>query len=166
MCDFPIRQHGERDACRSLNAWRWAVRSCLLATLLALAGSHPLLAEQLDAYFAADIWTGTGEHYQDGVMLVRDGRIAAVGTRSEIALPANCVLHALGEQTMIPGLVVAETSLLRGRLDSREAIAPELIAWDAFDFFEERDDLLAAGITTVQVAPGQSRLLPGQGSPH
>jgi imidazolonepropionase-like amidohydrolase len=116
------------------------------------------------AYKAARIWTGNGPPITDGVLLVRDGKVLAVGKRAEVPVPEDAEVHDLGSAVLIPGLVIAETTLgERGRDDDR-ALTPEFQALDGFDFYADYRAALSGGVTTVQIAPGSHRLMPGQGA--
>lgn len=135
-----------------------------LALLLALLVAAPVWAGPLHAYRSARLWTGNGPPISDGVLLVRDGKIVAVGPRAEIQVPDDAEIHDLGSAVVIPGLVIAETTLgERGRDDER-SLTPEFRALDGFDFFADYSSALSGGVTTVQIAPGSRRLLPGQGA--
>ncbi len=135
---------------------------CSLLTLgVALIASAA--QAETDAYFADRIWLGSGNAIQDGVLLVRDGLVLRVGSRNQIAIPPDARRHELGGRVIIPGLVVAHTSL--GVADDDEnAITPQVRAIDGFDLFEDYSPLLAGGVTTVQISPGRQRLVPGQGA--
>lgn len=121
-------------------------------------------AEPSHAYRAARLWPGDGPVIADAVLVVRDGKVVAAGKRSEVKLPANAVIHELGDGVIIPGLVVAETHLAdRGR-DDLLAMTPHYRAADGFDPYADYSTILSGGVTTVQLCPGGKRLLPGQGS--
>ncbi len=131
-------------------------------------GDQPLtVAEQaadVQVYRVGELWTGDGQQIRDAMLVVQDGKIRAVGPASEIEVPAGSVVHQHPTLVMIPGLLLAETSLAEGGEDDELAVTPQVRAIDGFDFFEPRPTFLAAGITTVQLAPGSARLMPGQGS--
>ncbi len=58
------------------------------------------------AFTGARLWDGTGRSVvEDGVLLVRDGRIAAAGPRSEIGVPSDATVHDFAGLTIVPGLV-------------------------------------------------------------
>jgi imidazolonepropionase-like amidohydrolase len=118
----------------------------------------------VDAYHVGQLWVGDGSLIRDAILVTADGKIVSVGPRAEVTVPAGARLHRLEDQVMMPGLVIAETSLAEGGRDDEYAVSPQVQAVDGFDFFEPRADLLAAGITTVQLSPGSARLMPGQGS--
>lgn len=129
-------------------------------TLLVVAWS--LSAAEPHAYRAARLWPGDGPVIVDAVLLVRDGKVVAIGKRSEVTVPQDAVVHDLGTATIIPGLVVAETTLAdRGR-DDLQTMTPQFRAIDGFDPFADYTPLLKAGVTTVQLSPGGKRLIPGR----
>ncbi len=135
-----------------------------LAVLLTISLVGVSLAQfpVTDIYFAKEIWTGKGEPIRDGAMVVVDGTITAVGPRADISIPPLAVPHELKGQVIIPGLVAAQTTLSGAEAEDR-TITPEIRALDGFDFFADRNDLLKSGVTTVQVSPGETRLMPGVG---
>lgn len=121
-------------------------------------------AAPVEAYTASRIWTGGDLIVSHGVLLVSDGKVIDVGRQADIKIPKNALVHNLGEAVIIPGLVIAETGLATGSRDGNETIAPAQLAIDGFDFFADFDNLLAGGVTTVQISPGSNRLVPGQGA--
>ncbi len=136
----------------------------LIALLLSAFLVAPSLAQTDDAYFASSIWTGEGDPIRNGVLLVREGVIVAVGPRDKVEIPARAKRHELGSATLIPGLVIAQTNIVESTRAEEYAISPEVRAVDGFDPFGDYQVLLAAGITTVQISAGNNRLMPGQGA--
>ncbi|WP_432561309.1 amidohydrolase [Kineococcus sp. SYSU DK003] len=112
-------------------------------------------------------WHGEREH---GTVLVRDGRIAAVG---EVAVPADAeVVDATGH-LVLPGFVDAHTHLgvhSEGEgwhgADVNEKGQPRgarLRSWDGVDPADRGfADALSAGVTTVAVLPGSANVIGGQ----
>lgn len=115
---------------------------------------------QSDAYFAKRIWTGQGEPIENGVMLVVNGKITAVGTADQVKVPARANRHQLKNQVIMPGIVAAQTNLV-GTADVAETVTPEIQAVDGFDFFKDYQEMIRAGITSAQVSSGNQRLVPG-----
>ncbi len=136
----------------------------LLCFLLAPVLPSSSFAQTVDAYFASSIWTGDGEPLLNGVLLVREGVIVAVGPRDTVEIPPRAKQHDLGSATLIPGLVIAQTNIVESTRAEEYAISPEVRAVDGFDPFGDYQTLLAAGITTVQISAGNNRLMPGQGA--
>lgn len=135
-------------------------RSLALVVFLAA----PLSAAEPHAYRAARLWPGDGPVINDAVLVVRDGKVVTVGRRADVTIPADAIVHDLGDGIIIPGLVIAETTLAEKGRDDLHALTPHYRAADGFDPFADHSAILSGGITTVQVAPGGKRLLPGQGS--
>src|SRR5262249_9507356 len=152
MCD-PSRRY-------SVLRTSYPVLFCLTLFL----GANPVQAGPTHVYRAARIWTGNGPPIPNAVPVVRDGKGVKVGPRAKITVPEDAEVHDLGQAVLIPGLVIAETTLgERGRDDDR-ALTPEFRAIDGFDFYADYTAALSGGVTTVQIAPGSRRLMPGQGA--
>ena len=117
---------------------------------------------QTDVYFANQIWPGNGGPIENGAMVVVDGFITAIGPRDEISIPGAAQRHDFGSQVLIPGIVLAQTSLGGVQTEER-TLTPQIRALDGFDFFAKRETLIENGITTVQVSPARVRLMPGIG---
>ncbi len=136
------------------------VRSLLLLAVFAA----PAAAEPPHVYRATRLWPGDGPAVTDAVLVVRDGKVVAAGKRTAVTIPADAIIHDLGDAVIIPGLVIAETSLAEKGRDDLHAFTPDHRAADGFDPFADYSSILAGGVTTVQLAPGGKRLVPGQGS--
>jgi len=132
--------------------------------LLILLVAVPAIAAEPQAFRAARLWPGDGLPIADAVLIVRDGKIVAVGKRADVVIPADAVVHDLGEATIIPGLIAGETSLADKGRDDLHALTPHHRAIDGFDFYADFSGPLSGGVTTVQLSPGSKRLLPGQGA--
>lgn len=116
---------------------------------------------KVHAFLVGKLWPGQGDRIDDAVLLVADGKILKAGARSDIQIPESAVRHDLQNSVVVPGFVIAETSLGNASDDDR-TLTPEVRAIDGFDLFGDYSDYVAAGITTVQISPGQQRLMPGQ----
>jgi len=101
------------------------------------------------------------ELIENGVIVVRSGRIVAIG--SEVEAPHDLQTIDLGEVTVVPGFVDAAGGLA-GAHAGNESISGAYRAVDAFDRYGEFDALLAAGITTMHLDPGRHRLVSGRGA--
>ncbi len=118
---------------------------------------------QMQAYTVARIWTGQPNTapIEDGVLLVNNGKVIAVGRKSEVAIPASAKVIDLPGRVIIPGLVSAQSYLIESP-DEEQTITPQSRAIDGFDFFADQNKLVASGVTTTQLSIGRSRLIPGQ----
>jgi len=138
---------------------------------LAAPGASQDWAGQDLAVRAGTIHTMAGEAIRDGVVVVVDGRIAAVGPASEVAIPDG--VPVLEAAVVTPGLIDAHSVVgLSGYLNSphdqdqveRSApIQPDLRAIDAYN---AREPLVAwvreHGVTTLHTGHGPGALVAGE----
>jgi imidazolonepropionase-like amidohydrolase len=135
----------------------------LLRLFLLAVMAAPAAAAEPHAYRANRIWPGDGQPYAGGaVLVVQDGKVVAVGKAADVKIPAGAIIHDLGDATIIPGLIAGETSLADKGRDDLHALTPHHRAIDGFDYYADFSGPLSGGVTTVQIAPGAKRLLPGQ----
>ena len=86
----------------------------------------------MTAFVGARIIDGTGsEPIEDGVLLVRDGRIEAVGAAGKVDVPSGAEEVDLGGRTIVPGLInahghVGGTRGLQGGQYSEENVLRQL----------------------------------------
>ncbi|MFU8830422.1 MAG: amidohydrolase family protein, partial [Phycisphaerales bacterium] len=86
----------------------------------------------------------------------------AVGD-SSTPTPHDLPVVDMRGSTIMPGMVVASTGIA-GRHSGDESISGLYNAIDAFDRFGDYRTLLASGITTVHLDPGDHRLVSGAGA--
>lgn len=98
-----------------------------------------------------------------GVVVIRDGVIAAIGREGEVPLPPDLPVVEYRDETVMPGLVAASSDLA-GSHAGDEAVAGAYRAVDAFDRYGDFRTTLAGGVTTVYVDPGRHRLITGVGA--
>jgi imidazolonepropionase-like amidohydrolase len=144
------------------------------AVVLAALAAAPLAAQQRPSTFVvrgASVLPVTGPAIADGGVLVRDGKIAAVGPFASLDLPAGVI--ELRAAVVVPGLIDAHATVglsgLRNvphdqdQVEKSAPIQPELRAVDAY---HARDELVAwlrgFGITTVHTGHGPGALVAGQ----
>jgi imidazolonepropionase-like amidohydrolase len=111
---------------------------------------------------AGTIYPVSSEPIQDGVILIRDGKIESVG--KDIEIPEDAEVINAKDKVIIPGLIDAYTKLAEPTGDDEESVTPDIRAVDAFNFYGEYRRMLAGGVTTVYISPGQRRLVSGHGS--
>jgi hypothetical protein len=104
----------------------------------------------------------TSEPIQNGIVMIRDGKITAVGT--DVPIPQGAEVIDASDKVVVPGLIDALTTLAERDRDDAESVTPDISAIDAFDFYGEYRRFLAGGVTTVYVSPGQRRLISGLGT--
>lgn len=142
-----------------------------IAVLLLTAHCLPLTASAQIAIKAETIWTMTGEPLTNGVVLVNNGKIEAVGTAAQIQIPAN--YRVINAKVLTPGLIDAHTVIgLNGylnqphdqmALDGSAPIQPDLRAIDAYNAQETLIEWVRQfGVTTIHTGHQPSALVPGQ----
>lgn len=110
---------------------------------------------------------------EDGTVLLRDGRIVALGPRDQVEVPAGVEVVDAAGGWVLPGLVDAHVHLgiwEEGEgwagMDANEMTDPVMAAARAVDAINPRDqgfdDALMGGVTTVNVNPGSGNPIGGQ----
>ena len=141
-----------------------ALRACLVAMLCwfsALAPAQNVVVK------GETVYTMAGAPIVDGVVVITDGKIAAIGVAAETPIPGG--YKELSAKYVVPGLIDARTSAgLTGifnthhdqdQLEESEPLQPQLRAVDAFNAREELIDWIRSfGITTIHTghAPGEA----------
>lgn len=97
-----------------------------------------------------------------GTILLRDGRIVAIGQSLEIPADARVVDYG-PDAVIVPGLVAADSPYGGFQASDRTA-DPLVLAADAFNPFSSYARPIAGGVTTVYLAPARGRLIAGQGA--
>ena len=80
------------------------------AAILACCGAHSELVEPtpgLMVFTNARLITGDGDVIENGTMIVRNGRIEAVGPSDTVSVPLNAELFDAASKTIMPGLINA-----------------------------------------------------------
>lgn len=145
-------------------------RGSRLATLLALSALFiPGLtaAEEpgrLIVIKGATVHTAVGPPIPGGVILIRGGKIVAVG--KDVAIPAGArVIDAAGKE-IIPGLIDEHSHIgvyYRGANEFPQPIGPEHQAIDNLTLVHpEWREALKGGVTTVITGPGSGERMAGQ----
>ena len=133
----------------------------LWSGLLAL----PLAAQELPhAFVGARIEPVDAPAIERGTLLVRGGRIVAVGPMADVVVPDDAVRIDAAGRTIVPGLVCSHSHIgAVAGADGSGPIQPEVRALDAIDPLDLGiQKAQAGGITTVNVMPGSGHLLSGQ----
>jgi len=125
------------------------------------------LAEQAPGTFALRaraVYPVTAEQpgpIEHGIVLVRDGKIVAVG--ADVAIPPDVPVIDLRDEVICPGFVAAASSLVAEHRGPHTVSAAYRAA-DAYDTYGEYELPLARGITTAHLDPGTHRLVSGLGA--
>jgi len=117
------------------------------------------------------VYTMAGDAISNGVVVIRDGKISAVGTADDVSIPAG--FRVLSAQVVTPGLVDVRNAVgLTGwlnydhdqeQIEHSSPVQPELRAVDAYN---ARDPLVKwirdFGVTTVHTGHAPGELISGQ----
>jgi imidazolonepropionase-like amidohydrolase len=116
---------------------------------------------------AGKVLTSVGEPIIDGVILIADKKIVAVGKAGDIAIPAGCEVVHHPNSFAMPGLIEAH-SHVGGTSDLNEMVYqtnPELRNWDqAVPHNEQLKVAIAGGVTTICFIPGSGTNMGGWGT--
>jgi imidazolonepropionase-like amidohydrolase len=141
----------------------------------ALPTAAPEPAAPALALVGATIWTadGTKKVFERGTVILRDGRIAAVGDSRTPIPPGTPTLDVAGRY-ITPGLIDAHSHLgvypspsVDAHSDGNESTNPNTAEVSAEHGFWPQDPGLgraaAGGVTTLLVLPGSANLIGGRG---
>jgi imidazolonepropionase-like amidohydrolase len=118
-----------------------------------------------------NVFSSAGAPIENGVVVVRDGRIAAVGPADSVSVPSG--MDVVEAAVVTPGLIDARTvvgmvgylsqSGDQDQLERSAAIQPELRAIDAYNAREPLVEWLQSfGITTIHSGHGPGEIISGQ----
>ncbi len=120
--------------------------------------------EQTTVFKGATILPITSEPIENGVLVVQNGTIQAVGEQGEVSVPDNAEVIDVSGKVIMPGLVDSHSHIGGGSGgDGSKAMHPAVRILDSIDpnspsFMKA----LAGGITTVNIMPGSGLLMSGQ----
>jgi imidazolonepropionase-like amidohydrolase len=141
-------------------------RATTMATVVAVAGaSHPVAAQSDDVILVrgATVHTATGAPIANGSVLIRAGKIAAVGPT--VTAPSNArVIDATGK-VVIPGMIDNHSHIGARPTDLNDTpmlIGPQLRFLDALDWNDpDFQDAIEGGVTTIVTGPGSGENVSG-----
>lgn len=138
------------------------VLSLGLSSLLFFSSSLAL-AEPI-AFTGAKVMPVSADPIDDGVLVIDDGRIVAVGAAAEVRIPRDAEIIDVSGQVIVPGFVDTHSHIGEPAGGDRSApIQPEARVLDSLNV---RDAgfrrALAGGLTTVHIMSGSGHLMSGQ----
>jgi imidazolonepropionase-like amidohydrolase len=154
---------------------RLASRWSLVAGLVFLISLFGFAQEKPVALKGGKLLTVTHGVIENGVLLIQDGKIAAVGAAASVKIPKDARVIDVTGMTLYPGLIDSETHLglieisaenmTNDMVESSDEITPQMHVYDAFHAESELIPVTRLnGITNVIVAPDNADTLPGQDS--
>ena len=136
----------------------------VLASLFLLFLSAGTLVGQEIAIKAGTILPISDAPIENGTILIKDGKIAALG--QNIAIGADVRVIDASAKFVMPGMIDAQSRLfvIDSELNESRSIAPELDILDGLDpFIKEAPEVAAQGVTAVYITPGSRSLIGGSG---
>ena len=117
------------------------------------------------------VWTMAGEPITNGVVLIKNGKIEAVGATANINIPSN--YRIINAKVVTPGLIDAHTVVgLAGylnqphdqmQIENSSPMQPELRAIDSYNTEEKLIEWVRSfGVTTIHTGHGPGALISGQ----
>src|SRR5438477_5024374 len=141
----------------SLSPWRLGIWT--LAGMLAVATEMP--AQEQLAIKGGKILPIVGAPIDGGVILIRDGKVQAVG--KDLTIPSDYRVIDASGQVVLPGFIEAHSSRGMDQANERNNNVPFLSVVDAIDPGQEYfEDCRRNGVTTVAVVPGDDTMIGGQ----
>ncbi len=140
-------------------------RIVIISSLLFLCAFTSALGAENLAIQGGNILTISGDVIEHGTILIKDGKIEALGR--DVVIPSDTRTIDAKDKFVMPGRIDAQSRLyvIESELNESLAIAPDLNILDALDpFIKEYKEVLAQGVTTIYVAPGSRSLLGGRGA--
>ena len=137
----------------------------LLAALAAGFLVHGAVGAEIRAFSGAALIPVDGPEIADGMLLIEDGKVLAVGPRGEVDVPDDAEVIELDAGSVImPGIVDTHSHV--GEVSGADRSAPIQPEARALDSVNIRSSgikrALAGGITSVNVMPGSGHLISGQ----
>ena len=148
--------------------------NALVCAALLWTAAAPVMAQDVPlAFVNATIYPVTGEPVSDGVLIIRDGKIRAVGSMQDVAIPRNATQIDATDRIIIPGLVDTHSHVgIYGRpsvaanADGNERTDPRTPQIRAQDAIWPADPGIrmatAGGVTTANIMPGSGNVIGGQ----
>lgn len=135
---------------------------CLTAPLLAQEGAEqtspfrpqPRKGKGIIAIKAARLIDGTGRPpVQNGMVIIKDDRITAVGPANSLSIPAGAKVIDLGDATLLPGFIDAHTHII-GRVlgdpDNELSAVKDYQSFEAILGVGNAQKTLLAGFTGIR----------------
>jgi imidazolonepropionase-like amidohydrolase len=136
-----------------------------IIALVCLTASAAPAQEKIQAFVGAHVIPVIGAEFDNGVMVVQDGKIIDIGPAANVQIPDGAEKHDLSGKTLMPGLIDTHSHIGSGAAggDGSAPLQPDVRIIDAINVRDAGfQKARAGGITTVNIMPGSGHLLSGQ----
>ena len=139
-------------------------RFCVAIAVLTLLLAAAVQAAPV-AFVGARVIPVSGPEVADGVLVIDDGEIVAVGSRDEVRIPRDAdIVELTSDHVLMPGIVDTHSHI--GEIAGADRSGPIQPGVRVVDSLNVRSSgfkrALSGGITTVNVMPGSGHLISGQ----
>jgi len=135
-----------------------------VALILTLGLPASFAQDQPHAFIGGTVLPIASDPIEQGVLVVQDGRILAVGSIERVNLPAGVIRVDVTGKVVMPGLVDTHSHIGGiGGADSSGPIQPDVRIYDSINVLSSGfRRAVAGGLTTLNIMPGSGHLLSGQ----
>ena len=142
-------------------------RSCayrFVVAILLLFMGNLITAADTTAFTGARLMPVSGPIIEDGVLVVRGGKIESIGASKDVVIPTGAVRIDASGKTIIPGLICTHSHIgMGGGGDSSDPIQPECWTLDSVNVrAASLERARAGGLTLVNQMPGSGHLISGR----
>ena len=119
---------------------------------------------QTQVFKGAKIYPISGEPIENGVLVIKNGKIESVGKENDVKIPKGAEVTDVTGKVIMPGLVDSHSHIGNGDGgDGSGPLHPDVRILDAIDVNSDTfKKARAGGITTVNIMPGSGHLMSGQ----
>lgn len=139
------------------------IRTALLLGML-MVPRGAVGQERPHAFVGGRIIPIRGDEIERGTLVVREGRIVAVGSADSVAVPEGAVRMDTTGRVVMPGLICTHNHVGGiGGADTSGPIQPDVRIFDSLNVLSSGfRRVVAGGLTTINIMPGSGHLLSGQ----
>jgi len=141
------------------------MKKMILLGLLMCCNILVLQAQERPQVFeGAEILPISGEPILNGVLIIQNGKITAVGAAGSVTIPRNADRHDASGKVIMPGLVDTHSHIGEGDGGDRSSsMHPDVRILDTIDPRSKTfNKAMAGGVTTANIMPGSGLLISGQ----
>lgn len=142
---------------------RFPAYRLVVMIVLLLVGNVTIAADST-AFIGARLMPVSGPVIEDGILVVRDGKIESIGARKDVVIPTGAEQIDVSGKTIIPGLICTHSHIgMGGGGDSSGPIQPECWTLDSVNVrAASLERARAGGLTLVNQMPGSGHLISGR----